>query len=415
MIQMITFAKTKYMDIINRTLYLDKIIARLDRKMMLILVGQRRVGKSYMLKQLNQWLKDNRPKAQILYIDKELQSFRNLVSAEDLYDYTVAHLPKRGQNYLLIDEVQDIPDFENALRSLHAENRCQIIATGSNAYIFSTELSTRLSGRFLEIPIHSLSYEEFLTFHHLEDSDDSLLHYLRVGGLPGLCHFDITDESQTRDYLQGVYNTIMMRDVIARGEIRNVAFMENLTAFLADNIGKLISIRNITNTMKSQGEKFSDSLTAAYIKHLCGALILSPVQRYDIHGKRLFEQNYKYYFADHGLRNLLCGFNLRGSIEKVLENVVWHHLLTQGFKVWVGVLRHGEIDFVATRGGETLYVQCTYLLASDETIQREFGNLKAIRDNFPKYVVSMDPVSGDIPQYPGLRHLSLREFLKMKL
>ena len=415
MIQMIIFAKTKYMDIINRTLYLDKIIARLDRKMMLILVGQRRVGKSYMLKQLNQWLKDNRPKTHILYIDKELQSFRNLVSAEDLYDYTVAHLPKRGQNYLLIDEVQDIPDFENALRSLHAENRCQIIATGSNAYIFSTELSTRLSGRFLEIPIHSLSYEEFLTFHHLADSDDSLLHYLRVGGLPGLCHFDIFDESQTRDYLQGVYNTIMMRDVIAREEIRNVAFMENLAAFLADNTGKLISMRNITNTMKSQGEKFSDSLTAAYIKHLCGALILSPVQRYDIHGKRLFEQNYKYYFADHGLRNLLCGFNLRGSIEKVMENVVWHHLLTQGFKVWVGILRHGEIDFVATRGGETLYVQCTYLLASDETIQREFGNLKAIRDNFPKYVVSMDPVSGDLPQYPGIRHLSLREFLKMRL
>ena len=201
----------------------------------------------------------------------------------------------------------------------------------------------------------------------------------------------------------------------SRGEIRNVAFMENLAAFLADNIGKLISMRNITNTMKSQGEKFSDSLTAAYIKHLCGALILSPVQRYDIHGKRLFEQNYKYYFADHGLRNLLCGFNLRGSIEKVMENVVWHHLLTQGFKVWVGALRQGEIDFVATRGGETIYVQCTYLLASDETIQREFGNLKAIRDNFPKYVVSMDPVSGDLPQYPGIRHLSLREFLKMRL
>lgn len=403
------------MDIVNRTLYLDKIIARLDKKMMLILVGQRRVGKSYMLKQLNQWLKENRPKAHILYIDKELQAFRHLVSAEDLYDYTVAHLPQKGRNYLLIDEVQDIPDFENALRSLHAENRCQIIATGSNAYIFSTELSTRLSGRFLEIPIHSLSYEEFLTFHHLEDSDDSLLHYLRVGGLPGLCHFDILDESQTRDYLQGVYNTIMMRDVIAREEIRNVAFMENLTAFLADNIGKLISMRNITNTMKSQGEKFSDTLTAAYIKHLCGALILSPVQRYDIHGKRLFEQNYKYYFADHGLRSLLCGFNLRGSIEKVMENVVWHHLLTQGFKVWVGTLRQGEIDFVATRGAKTIYVQCTYLLASDETIKREFGNLKAIRDNFPKYVVSMDPVSGDPPQYPGIRHISLREFLKKKL
>lgn len=403
------------MDLINRQLYLDRIIARLDKQMMLILVGQRRVGKSYMLKQLTQWLKDNKPKAHVLYIDKELQSFRHLASAEDLYDYAATHLPQSGKNYLLIDEVQDIPDFENALRSLHAENRCQIIATGSNAYIFSTELSTRLSGRFLEIPIHSLSYEEFLTFHHLDDSDNSLLHYLRVGGLPGLRHFDILDESQVRDYLQGVYNTIMMRDVITREEIRNVSFLENLTAFLADNSGKLISMRNITNTMKSQGEKFSDSLTASYIKHLCGALILSPVPRYDIHGKRLFEQNYKYYFADHGLRNLLCGFNLRGDIEKVMETVVWHHLLLRGFKVWVGTLRQGEIDFVATRGGDTIYVQCTYLLASAETINREFGNLKAIRDNFPKYVVSMDPVSGNLPQYPGIRHVSLRQFLKTEL
>lgn len=403
------------MELIYRNLYLERIIARLDKKMMLILVGQRRVGKSYMLKQLSQWLKGNKPQAHILYIDKELQDFRHLVSADDLYDYAVSHLPKGGQNYLLIDEVQDIPNFENALRSLYAENRCQIVATGSNAYIFSSELSTRLSGRFLEIPIHSLSYEEFLTFHHLEDSSDSLLDYLRVGGLPGLCHFDIHDESQTRDYLQGVYNTVMMRDVIAREEIRNVTFMENLTAFLADNIGKLISVRNITNTMKSKGEKFSDSLTATYIKHLCGALILSPVQRYDIHGKRLFEQNYKYYFADHGLRNLICGFDLRGSIEKVMENAVWHHLLTQGFEVRVGILRQGEIDFVATKSGKTIYVQCTYLLASDETIEREFGRLQAIRDNLPKYVVSMDPVSGDLSQYPGIHHVSLREFLKTKL
>ncbi len=399
------------MSVIIRQKYLDRIISRLNRGMMIILVGQRRVGKSYMLRQIDDWLKHNIDNARVLYINKELQAFRHIETSDQLYDYVIANLPRGTDNYLLIDEVQDIDGYENALRSLHAEGHCQIVATGSNAYIFSTELSSRLSGRYIEIPIHSLSYIEFLSFHRLEDSDKSLKDYLRVGGMPGLSHFDIDDESQVRDYLQGVYNTIMMRDVISRESIRNVPFIENLSTYLADNIGKLISVRNISATMKSQGEQISETATSAYMKYLCGALILSPVARFDIHGKKLFEQLYKYYFADHGLRNLLCGFNLRGSIEKIIENVIWNHLCCQGFKVAVGILRAGEVDFVATRGEVTIYIQATYLLASEETIKREFGNLADIKDNYPKYVVSMDPVTGDLPQYPGIRHISLREFL----
>lgn len=399
------------MEIIERTVYLKHIVSHLGKGMMIILVGQRRVGKSYMLKQLQSWLAAHRTSANVVYINKELHAFRNISNADELYEYAVARLPEGGDNYLLIDEVQDITDYENALRSLHAENRCQIVATGSNAYIFSSELSTRLSGRYIEIPIHSLTYRGFLRFHGLEDTDSSLQAYLRVGGLPGLCHYDIEDESQVRDYLQGVYNTIMLRDVIAREEIRNVTFMENLAVFVADNIGKLISVRNITNTMKSHGEKVSEMLTSAYLRHLCGAFIVIPVKRYDIHGKRIFEQNSKFYFADHGLRNLLCGFNLRGSIEKVMENVIYHHLVTQGFKVTVGILRDGEVDFVAVRDERRLYVQAVYLLGAEDTIAREFGNLQAIRDNYPKYVVSMDPVSGGLPEYPGIIHVHLREFL----
>ena len=268
-----------------------------------------------MIMQLQSWLQANRSAANVIYVNKELHAFKDIATADDLYGYATAHLPEGGDNYLLIDEVQDITDYEDALRSLHAENRCQIVATGSNAYIFSSELSTRLSGRYVEIPIHSLTYRGFLRFHGLQDSDTSLQSYLRVGGLPGLCHYDVEDESQVRDYLQGVYNTIMLRDVIAREEIRNVTFIENLAVFIADNIGKLISVRNITNTMKSHGEKVSEMLTSAYLRHLCGALIVIPVKRFDIHGKRIFEQNNKFYFADHGLRNLLCGFNLRGSID----------------------------------------------------------------------------------------------------
>lgn len=399
------------MDIINRTIYLNHIISQLDRGIIIILTGQRRVGKSFMLKQLHSWILGNIPDANVLYINKELFAFKDISTADDLYLRACASLPEGAHNYLLIDEVQDILCYENALRSLLAENRCQIVATGSNAYIFSSELSTRLSGRYVEIPVNSLTYTEFLSFHNLSDSDSALALYLRAGGLPGLCHYDISDEAQIRDYLQGVYNTILLRDVISRCEIRNVQFMENLVAFIADNIGKMISVRNIANTMKSQGVKITEYLTSSYLRNLCDAFIIAPTSRYNIHGKQLLEQNYKYYFGDHGLRNLICGFNIRSSIEKVIENVIRLHLLSQGFNVTVGILRNGEIDFVATRGSKRIYVQAVYLLASEDTILREFGNLKKICDNYPKYVVSMDPISGELSQYPGIFHLHLREFL----
>ena len=207
----------------------------------------------------------------------------------------------------------------------------------------------------------------------------------------------------------------MLRDVVARANIRNVAFIENLSAFVADNVGKLLSVRNIANVMAAQGEKLSGPLAGTYLRYLCAALIIVPVQRFDIHGKRLLEQIQKYYFSDHGLRNLLSGFNLRGSIEKIIENVIFHHLRVWGFQVNVGTLRNGEIDFVATRNDERIYLQASYLLGSDETIRREFGNLKNINDNFPKYVVTMEPVSGDLPDYPGIRHVRLRDFLMSEM
>lgn len=403
------------MAIIERTSYIDHITSRMDRGMMIFLIGQRRVGKSYMLRQLQSWIEKNRPDSTIVYINKELQAFNDITNAEELYQYASPLMSESNQNYLLIDEVQDIDQYENALRSFHAEERCQIVATGSNAYVFSSELSTRLGGRYIEIPIYSLSYSEFLIFHKLEDSDKSLNTFLRVGGLPGLCHFDIDDEAQVRDYLQGVYNTIMMKDIILREKIRNTTFIENLSAFIADNIGKLVSVSNIVKYMKSQGEQISEPLTSTYLNYLCKALLINRVSRYDIHGKKLFEQNFKYYYSDHGLRNLLCGFNLIGSVEKIIENVIYNYLRMQGFDVTVGILRAGEVDFVAKRGADRIYVQATYLLASEETVRREFGNLAGIKDNYPKYVISMDPVSGELSKYPGIRHLNLRYFLKLKL
>lgn len=400
------------MELIPRPQYIEKIAGLINRGMMLILTGQRRVGKSKVLELFKYWLRANRPEANVVYINKEYHEFRDIVTAEQLYDYTAARLPKNGQNYLLIDEVQDIDNFENALRSFHAEDRCQVIAIGSNAYMFSSELGTRLSGRYIEVKIYNLSYLEFLRFHNIEDSDESLMLYLKVGGLPGLFTFNPDESSQIKDYLEGVYNTILVKDIVSREKVRNVSQLENVIRYVADNTGKPTSITNIARYMTSKGEKISDETISNYFKYLRNAYLAIPIRRFDIHGKMLLESNNKYYFSDHGIRNHLSASDFRGSIEKVMENVVWNHLRRQGFELSVGILRAGEIDFVATKAGKQLYIQVTYILASDETIKREFGNLTAIKDNYPKYVVSLDPISGGFNDYPGIEHINLRDFLK---
>lgn len=403
------------MELIPRPQYVEKIAGLINRGMMLILVGQRRVGKSKVLELFRNWLVGNRPDANVVYINKEFHNFRDIVTAEQLYDYVVARLPEGDENYLLIDEVQEIENYENALRSLHAENRCQVIATGSNAYIFSSELGTHLSGRYIEIKVYNLSYSEFLRFHNMEDSSEAIMHYLRMGGLPGLLTFRPEEQSQIIDYFEGVYNTILVKDVVMREKIRNVTQLENIIRFVADNIGKPISVANVARYMTSKGEKISDETVSNYLKYLRDAFLAIPIKRFDIHGKMLLESNNKHYFSDHGLRNYLCGFNIRGSIEKIMENVVWNHLRRQSFDVTVGILRVGEIDFVATKADRRIYVQVTYLLASEDTVKREFGNLAAIKDNYPKYVVSLDPLSGGFNEYPGIEHVNLRNFLKMDL
>ena len=383
--------------------------------MMLILVGQRRVGKSKVLELFQDWLLRKRPEANVVYINKEQQAFRDIKTSDQLYEYVVARLPEGQENYLLIDEVQDIENYELALRSLHAEERCQVIATGSNAYIFSSELGTYLSGRYIEIKVYNLSYLEFLQFHQMEDTDKSLMLYLTMGGLPGLIAFKPNEQSQINDYIEGVYNTVLVKDIVRRENVRNVSQLENITRFVADNIGKPISITNIVRYLTSKGEKISEETVSNYLRYLQKAFLAIAIPRFDVHGKLLLESNNKYYFSDHGIRNYLCDGDIRGSIEKIMENVVWNHLRRQGFKVTVGILRAGEIDFVATRANQRIYVQVTYLLASDETIKREFGNLAAIKDNYPKYVVSMDPIGGGLKEYPGIHHIRLREFLKMEL
>lgn len=316
----------------------------------------------------------------------------------------------------MIDEVQDIDGYETALRSLYAEDKCQIVVTGSNAYIFSSEIATKFSGRYIEIPVRNLDYEEFLIFHNLTDCQESLLKYLQFGGMPGLINYNFDEIPEIRAYLQGVYNTIVLKDIVAREQIRNFRFLENLIHFLADNTGSLVSVNSIVKYLKSQGSKVTNDITTKYINNIGNAFIIYALSRYDIHRKRIFELIEKYYFSDHGIRNYISNEipDIFGSIEKIMENVVCHHLLVQDFEVSVGVLPGGEIDFVARKAGQTLYFQVAYKLSSTETIKREFGNLQSINDNYPKYVVTMEDIPGSPKEYPGIFHIHLRDFLKMK-
>ena len=395
---------------IIRHAYIDKIEKYLGKETIIVLVGQRRVGKSYMMKTVRDQKASN-PDNNIIYIDKEKREFDSIRDYQDLNQYIDEHLDANKHNYILIDEIQDIKEFERSIRSFRTEPNTDIIITGSNAKMLSNELSTLIGGRYKEIYIQSLSYEEFLIFHQLPDNDESLAKYIQFGGLPGLAKIGL-EEDDAREYQMDIFHTVLLKDVIMRNQIRNVPFLENLVRFLADNTGKLISANSIAKYMKSQGESITSTVIINYISFLCEAYILHKVNRFDIHGKRIFETNDKFYFEDNGIRNALAGGTREGDIEKVIENIVYQHLVRLGYQVYVGQLQAGEIDFVCTKpDGQRIYVQASYIIADMATREREFGNLRAIKDNYPKYVISMTPLLTRNDDN-GITHLHLRKFLK---
>lgn len=395
---------------IRRQSYIDKIEKYLGKETIIVLVGQRRVGKSCILKMIRDDKmadSDNN----VIYIDKEKWQYDAIQTYKDLNEYIERYWVNDKHNYILIDEVQDIEEFERSVRSFRTEPNTDIIITGSNARMLSNELSTLIGGRYKEIYIQSLSYNEFLEFHNLSDNDESLSLYIQYGGMPGLAKIGL-EEDDAREYQIDIYHTVLLKDVIMRNQIRNVPFLENLVRFLADNIGKLISANSIAKYMKSQGESITSSVVINYISFLCEAYILHKVNRYDIHGKRVFENNDKFYFEDNGVRNAIAGGTREGDIEKVIENIIYEHLIRLGYQVYVGQLQAGEIVFVCTKPeGQRIYVQASFIIAEQATREREFGNLRSIKDNYPKYVISMTPLLTKNDD-DGITHIHLRKFLR---
>lgn len=394
---------------INRPIYTERIRPFIGKQLIKVLIGQRRVGKSYILLQLMDVIKQMDPQAHIIHIDKELLSFVDIKDSIDLYNHICSHLSDSDMNYLFIDEVQEIADFQLCLRSLLNEGKCDIYCTGSNAKMLSGELATHLGGRYIEIPIHTLSYREFMDFNHLQNSDEALSAYLTLGGMPYLHHLSL-NKNVIYEYLRNVYSTILLKDVVTRESIRNVSFLESLIAYLIDNTGSLFSAQNISKYLKSQHINIPTQTVLNYLKALCNSFFIYKVQRAEVNGLKIFEIGEKYYFEDLGIRNAIRRFDFRQDVNKLLENAVYMDLLRNGYSVYIGKNDTKEIDFIAERGEDKVYIQVAYMLYDENTMQREFGGLMEINNHYPKYVVTMDRISvGN--NYRGIRQIHLSDFL----
>ena len=396
------------MKVIYRKQYIDKITNVLGKGEVIVLTGHRRAGKSCILESLAEVLAE---KGQVIYLDMENPDHAEINDYQKLHEYVKAHTTTEKHNYLLIDEVQEIAQFEKALRYIAKQPDMDVIVTGSNATMLSSDIASAFACRYFRIHIYSLDYREYLQFYHLDDTDTAMTSYLRWGGLPFMHNIPMDDVRTRTDYLGSIYDTIFVKDIVTKRQVRNVAFLDNLARFVADNSGKIFSPSSIAKTMKGKETSVSSSTVADYMTALSDTYMIDRINRYDIKGKRLFEQQDKYYFEDVGIRNYLCNDKRNLDIEKVLENVVYLQLKRLGYSVYVGQLDGKEIDFVAKRGDETAYYQVSLTISSPETYEREFGNLKRIKDNYPKYVITMDPLAEMIND-SGIIVKTLRNFLQ---
>ena len=393
----------------KRELYLDRIKPFVNTQMIKVLTGQRRVGKSFLIFQLMDYIRLSYPSSALIYINKELFEFDGLKDYSDLVNYVTQKRNNLNDKcFLFIDEVQDITNFEKALRHFFAEGGYDIYCTGSNANMLSGELATYLSGRYIEFKVYSLTYNEFLQFHKLEDSSDSFTKFYKFGGLPYLINLPF-NELLVSDYLRSIYDTIILKDVVNRYNIRNVRQLQDLTIYLADTIGNLFSANKISEYLKSQRVDLPPKTILEYLTYLNNAYFVKRLRPADIQGKRQFQIGEKYYFEDLGIRHAIRPFR-PNDIGQVLENIVCHHLLVNGYNLSVGRDGDREIDFVGEKDGEKIYVQVAYSVMDPKTYEREFGNLLAIKDNYPKMVITMDELEGS--SYEGIKQIPIRKFLR---
>jgi predicted AAA+ superfamily ATPase len=390
---------------IRRDQYLNKIKPYIGKQIIKVYTGQRRVGKSVLLRQTADLVKKQNELVNIIYINKELYEFKEIKSSDDLFQYVNNRIQPSHPNCVFVDEIQEITEFEVAIRQLFALG-VDLYITGSNAKMLSGDLATHLSGRYIEFYISSLSYPEFLEFHQMENSTETLNKYFRFGGLPYLIHLPL-EEEVIYGYLKSIFNTIVLKDIVARYNIRDIDFLERMIEYLSDNLGSYISAKKISDFLKSQKIQLSINTTLNYLRYLSDSFFIHRVQRLDIIGKKRFEINDKFFFSDLGLKHAVIPYS-GNQIANILENLVYNHLVYLDFHVFVGKHQDREIDFVAQKGNIIKYIQVCYQLSSEDVFEREFGNLMRIKDNYEKIVVSADQFATD---YKGIKHIYINDFL----
>lgn len=393
--------------IVKRPIYLNRLLPYVGKNLIKVLTGQRRVGKSYILKSIAQSIKEGDANANIITIDLEDFAFSHITNAQSLHDEITSRLKDGVKNYIFIDEVQEVEDFDKVIRSLNLNPANDIYITGSNSKMLSSEMASKLAGRRIEVQVHPLSYPEFLDFHKMEDSDTAMTEYLRFGGLPYL--INLPQRATWNEYISGITDAVVYRDIVSRHSLRNNDFLQRLLLFMADNIGQIFTAKRIADYLKSQRISSSIASVLSYAGYVEEAFIVNRSRRWDVEGKRFFEIGEKFFFEDLGIRNSIVGFKPH-DISGLMENAVYNHLRIQGYDVKTGVLdKDKEIDFVAEKDGERLYVQVALTVADKVTADREFGNLSAITDNYEKIVVTYHDSFPNT--FNGIKAMTLREFL----
>lgn len=393
--------------IIERPKYMERIRPYIGKGIIKTLVGQRRVGKSCILRSVADEIRRHDIDANIIDINLEDFAFSHIDSAAKLHEEISRRIKPGKRNCIFIDEVQEVEGFDKVVRSLILDPGNDVYLSGSNSSMLSSEIVSRLAGRSLTVHVHPLSYREFLEFHSMDDDDQSLDIYLRYGGLPYLRN--LPDTSTWGEYISSVTDAIVFRDVVSRNSLRNTDFLQRLLLFMADNVGQIMTAKKIADYLKSQRISSSVAGVQAYVDYVAAAYIINRARRWDIEGKRFFEIGEKCFFEDLGIRNSIIGYR-PGDIGGLMENAVYNHLVSNGYDVKVGLLPRGrEIDFVAERNNEQRYVQVAVTVDDHKTAEREFGNLTKIPDNYEKTVVTLRDTSPNT--LDGIRMQSLREFL----
>ena len=400
---------------IKREAYMSRIRPFIGNDLVKVLTGIRRCGKSVMLELIQEEIiASGVDPSQFISINFENMSNASLCTAQALHDEIICRAAKiSGKIYLFFDEIQEVQNWETCINSFRVELDCDIYITGSNAKLLSGELATYLAGRYVEFVIYPFSFDEFIQLYRTifpeADVRTCFNRYLTAGGMPYLANLRY-EETACRQYLQDLFNSVELKDIVQRNKVRDVDMLERIIAYVTANIGTTFSSTAISKYLKSEGRSVSPETVLGYLKACTDAFLFYQVKRQDLRGKKILTVNEKYYVADHGVREAVFGGNQR-DINLVLENIVYLELLRRGYVVTVGKVGDKEVDFICESQGNRLYIQVAYLLASEETIQREFGVYERVRDNYPKYVLTLDEfdMSRD-----GINHRNIRDFLLEK-